>query len=180
MNGVEHPGQLDPNCRQIIDVEKTAIIDFFCRDPPKRQPIRLRVQQRIQRIKAARIARISIDLRHCFFDRLLDLWLDDLLFTGAFRNSFRIRFGALRQILERGQNALQFRIKIFVLVVGEILQRDFENVTISTGRDRQPALAIEKIKRSLLETHLQFAALKHAPVLVAQNWQQNLVAQIRL
>ena len=35
-----------------------------------------------------------------------------------------------------------------------------------------------KIKRALLEVNLQFAPLQDAPILIAQDRQQNLVAQI--
>src|SRR5436190_12090808 len=90
VNGIENLWQFDPNRSQLIYVEKTAVIDFFSRDAPKRESIRLRVEQFIQRIETARIARLSVDLRQSFFDRLLHLRrfstaslqtpFDDLLF----------------------------------------------------------------------------------------------------
>ena len=190
MHGIEHFRQLDPDRCQIINVEKAAVIDFLGRDAPKRQPIRLRVQQFVQFVEAAWIPALSVDLRQCLFNRLLDprrffataleTPLDDFFFTSAFCDPFRIGFRAFRQIFERGQNALQLGVKIFLLVLGEILQRDFQDVTICAGRDWQSAFAIEQVKRPFLKADLQFAALKNAPVLVAQNWQQDLVAQIRL
>ena len=130
MNGVEDLWQFDPNRRQIVYVEKTAVIDLFGRNAPRRQPIRLRVEQFIQDVEAARVAGLSVDLCQGFVDRLLHLRrfgtkslqasLDDLFFSNALCDPFWISFGALRQVFERGQNALQFRIKILVLVSGEI------------------------------------------------------------
>ncbi|KAG0505993.1 MAG: hypothetical protein Udaeo_06360 [Candidatus Udaeobacter sp.] len=104
--------------------------------------------------------------------------LNYFLFAFAFCNPLRVGLSAFRQIFERSQNALHFGVDIFVPVFREILQRDFQNVAISTGRDRQSALAIEQVKRSFLKACLQFAAFQHASVLVAENWQQNLVAQM--
>src|SRR5206468_7999065 len=66
VNGIENLWQFDPNRSQLIYVEKTAVIDFFSRDAPKRESIRLRVEQFIQRIETARIARLSVDLRQSF------------------------------------------------------------------------------------------------------------------
>src|SRR6266403_677242 len=116
VNGIENLWQFDPNRREIVYVKKTAVIDFFSRDAPKREAIRLGVEQFIQRIKTARIARLSVDLRQCFFDRLLHLRrfsaaslqtpFDDLLFADPFRDALRIGLSALGQILERSQNAL--------------------------------------------------------------------------
>src|SRR6266700_6241892 len=63
MHGVKHLWQLHPDRRQIVYIEKAAVIDFFGRDAPKSEAIRLRVEQLIERIKTARSARLSINLR---------------------------------------------------------------------------------------------------------------------
>ena len=130
MNRVKYFWQLNANRRQIIYVEKTAIIDFLGSDTPKRQPKRLRIKQLIQCVETARIAWLPVDLSQRPFDCLLHLRrfpatalqtsLDDLLLADAFCNPLWIGFGASRQIFECSQNALQFRVKIFVLVFGEI------------------------------------------------------------
>jgi NADH-quinone oxidoreductase subunit N len=72
--------------------------------------------------------------------------------------------------VERGQNTLQFRIEVFLLVFGEISQRDFQNISIRPWSDRQSALAVEQIKGSLFKAYLQLTALENAPILVAQDW----------
>src|SRR5437868_5999854 len=116
MNGIKDLWQLNPDRREIVHVKKTAVIDFFSRDAPKRQPIRLRIKQLIQRVETARVARLSIDLGQRLFDCLSHLRrlrtptfetsFDDFLFSNALRYSLRLRLGAFRQIFERGQNAL--------------------------------------------------------------------------
>ena len=182
--------QLHPDRRQIVDIEKPAIVNFFRRHPPECQAVRLRVEQFIMGVKTARGARCPVDLPHRFFDRLLDLrgllattfqpTLDDFLLANALRDALRIGLSALRQIFERGQDALEFGIKIFLLIFGQILPCDLQNVPISAGRDRQPAIVVGKIKSALFEVDLELAPLEHASVLIAQNRQQNFAAQVRL
>ncbi len=182
--------QFHSNRRQIVDIKKPAVINFFSRHPPKGQPVGLRVEQLIERVKAARVARFSIDLPQRFFDRLLHLrrlhtttfqtTLDDFLLADALRDAPQIGLGALRQIFERGQDALEFGIKILLLILGEILPCDLQNISISARRDRQPAIVVGKIKSALFEADLELAPLKHAPVLIAQNREQNFAAQVRL
>ena len=131
MNSVEYLGKLNPDRCQIINIKKAAVINFLRGDPPKCDPVRLRIEQLIEGIEAARVARFAVDPRQCLFDRLLYLRrfrapalqtsFDDFLFTDALRDPLGIGFGALRQIFKRGQNALQFGVKIFVLMFGKIL-----------------------------------------------------------
>ena len=116
VNGIENLWEFDTNRRQLVYVEKTAVIDFFGRDAPKGQPIRLRIKQFIEGIEAAWVARLSVDMRQRFIDGLLHLRgfgakplqppFDDFFFANALRDSFLIGFRALRQILERSQYAL--------------------------------------------------------------------------
>src|SRR4029077_16819665 len=89
-------------------------------------------------------------------------------------------FGAFWQIFERSQNALQFRIEVFLPVFREISQGNFQNVSIRPRSDRQSALAVEQIERSLFKAHSQLTALENAPVLIAQYRQQNFIAKIGL
>src|SRR3977135_3213667 len=65
---IEDFRQFHPDRGQIVDVEETAVINLLRRDPPEREPIRLVVQEGIERIETARIARDAIDLG----DGLLD------------------------------------------------------------------------------------------------------------
>src|SRR5437763_11462911 len=63
---------------------------------------------------------------------------------------------------------------------GQDSQRDLQNVSIRPRSDRQFALAVEQIKRSLFKAHSQLTALENAPILIAQDWQQNFIAKIGL
>ena len=112
MSSIKDPGQFNPNRRQIVHIKKAAIINFFRRDPPKRQPIGLRVEQLIKRVEAARVAWFSVNPGQCLFDCLLHLRrlgaaafqtsLDDLLLANALRDALWIGFSAFRQIFECG------------------------------------------------------------------------------
>ena len=147
VRGVEHFRQFHPDCRQIVHVEETAIINFFSRDPPEREAIRLRIKKLIQSIEAAGIARATVNLRERFLNRALDLGrflttpfqtaLYNFFFARALRNFFRICLSPPRQILQRGQDALEFTVKFFVFAFGEIFQRHLENKTIIAGRNRK-------------------------------------------
>ena len=188
VRGVEHFGQFHPDCRQIIHIEKTAIINFLGRDAPKRQAIRLRVKKLIQPIEAPGIAWATVNFSQRFFNRALNLGcflttplqtaLHDFLFPRALGDLFRIGLSPSRQILQRSQNALKLGVKLFVFVFREIFQRHLEHETISAGRNRQFLISIGQREGALFEMHLQFAALQHATVLIAQDREQNFIAQV--
>ena len=179
MRGIEHFRQFHPDCRQIIHVEKAAVINFLGCDPPECEAIRLGVEQFVEPVKAARITWAPVHLGQSFLDRALDLGrflttplqaaLYDFFFARALSNFFRINLSAARQIFERSQNTLKLTVKLFVFVFGEIFQRHLENKTVGAGRDRQFLILIGKIERAFFETHLQFTALEHASVLIAQD-----------
>ena len=113
MRRVENLRQFHPDRGEIVDVEETPVIDFLRRHPPESEPVGLIVQELIERVETARIARRAVDLRDRFLDRLLHLRrflaaplqpaLDDFLFARAFRDAFRIGFGPPGQIFQRGQ-----------------------------------------------------------------------------
>src|SRR5262245_22455617 len=73
MNGVEDFWQFHTDRGQIVYVKKAAVIDFLSSDPPKGQAIRLCVQQFVEPVETARVARIPVDLCEGFFDCLLHL-----------------------------------------------------------------------------------------------------------
>ena len=179
MGRVEHLRQFHPDRRQIVHVEEPPVIDFFRRDPPEREPIRLIVQERIERIETARIAGFAVDLFDCLDDRRLDLQrflatplepaLDDFLFSRAFRDPLRIGLSPPWQIFQRGDDALEFREEIRVLERRQFFQRDLENVAIGAGSNRELVFVVAKIKRARFEPDLQFAPLQNAAVLIAEN-----------
>jgi hypothetical protein len=121
VNGVEDLWQFHADRGQIVYVEKAAVINFLSSDAPKRQTIRLCIEQFIELVKTARVARIPIDLGESFLDGLLYLRcfgattlkppFDDFPLSSAFCDPFWVGFSAFRQIFKGGQNALQFRVK---------------------------------------------------------------------
>ena len=56
MNDGEHFRALHPDCGQVVDVEKAAIVDFVGSDAPKAQAIGLVIQDFLQGVEAVRIA----------------------------------------------------------------------------------------------------------------------------
>src|SRR6266487_946339 len=73
VNSVENLWQFYPDRRQIVHIEKAAIINFFGRDPPVSEPVRLRIEQFIERVEAACISRLAVDLGQCLFNCPLNL-----------------------------------------------------------------------------------------------------------
>ena len=152
VGGIENLGQLHPNGRQVVDVEKAPVIDLLSRDLPECQPVGLRIQQFIKSIEAPRIADVSINRLDGFFDRPLDLRrfgappleppLNDLLFTSAFLDPFRIGFGSSWQVFQGRQDALEFGVEILVFKFGQILECQFENVAIGAWSDGEDVVEI--------------------------------------
>ena len=116
MNGIEDLRQLYSDRGQFVHIEKPTVINFLGGDSPKRQSVGLRIEQFIQCIKAARIARFAVDMGQRLVNCLLDLRrfgattlqtpLDDFLFADALGDAFWIGLGAFWQIFECSQNAL--------------------------------------------------------------------------
>ena len=127
MRRIEDLRQLHPNRRQIIDIKKSPVINFLGGDAPECESIRLCVQQLIERVETARIAGLAINGRQRSFDASLHLRrfltpafqspFDDLLFARSFGHALRIGFRAAREVLQRGQDALEFRVKLFLFVL---------------------------------------------------------------
>src|ERR1700686_4140242 len=61
MNDGEHLRALHPDCSQIVDVEKPAVIDFVGRNPPETQPVSLVIQKLLQRVEAVWISLAAVD-----------------------------------------------------------------------------------------------------------------------
>ena len=190
MRGIKDLRQFHPDRGEIVDVEEAAVIDLLRRDAPEGKAISLIIHQLIERIEAARVARRAVDLGDRSLDRLQHLRrflaapvepaLDDLLLPRPLGDACRIGLRAPRQIIERGDDALEFGVEILVAMRREEIERDLQDVPIGAGRDRPFVLVVVEIKRAGFEPHLQLAALEHAPVLIAEDRQQHLVVQVGL
>ncbi len=58
----EDLGVFHSQSHQIVHIEEAPIVDFLCRYSPKRQPVRLSFQQRMQPVKTPRIVFNSVNL----------------------------------------------------------------------------------------------------------------------
>src|SRR5208282_2255280 len=106
MDRVEHDGVLDSNRRELVDVEKSAVVDLFSGDLPKAQTVCLRIQQPVEFIERTRIAGLPFEMPDCLLDCFLDLRalaaktrnssFDDLLFSGTLPDFFIISVGLRR------------------------------------------------------------------------------------
>src|SRR5207237_8085810 len=153
-SSVETVRECTPEPCQIVDIKQSPIIDSLCRHPPESEAIGLRIQQFIKPIKTARIADVAVNSFNSFFDRALYLrgfgatpfqtFLDDLLFTGALLDSLGVGLGPPRQIFERGENALKFRIKIFLAKLRQIFQRQFQNGAVGARGDWENMIEISE------------------------------------
>ena len=71
VNGSEHIGVFHPDGGQVVDVEKTAVVDFVGRDPPKTQAIGLIVEQALQIVETVGIAFGAVDRGKTWFRAVL-------------------------------------------------------------------------------------------------------------
>ena len=60
MYGVEYSGVFDTNRRQVADIEKTTIVDLVSGHAPVCETVVLAIQQFLDRVKAARLAGLSV------------------------------------------------------------------------------------------------------------------------
>src|SRR5215472_9841439 len=119
MYGGEDFRIFDANRGQVVDVEKSSIVDLVHRDPPEAEAIRLTVQQAFQPVKASRIPSLTVH----FFERLANRnlrlrtgrdqcsepSLHDLLLALALVNFRFVGLGGVRQMAQGGDDALQLR-----------------------------------------------------------------------
>ena len=125
-----------PQRGEVDDLEEAAVVDLVARDAPEREAISLVIEQSVERVETARLARRPVNDGEGFFDRLLhqrrflaaalEPALDHFLFSRSFRDPLRVALRPAGQILERSHDALKFGVEIFVLVRAELIQRDFE------------------------------------------------------
>src|SRR5438876_1131520 len=73
VNGIEHLGALDPDARELVYVEKAAVIDLVRGHLPERQPISLALEQAVEWQKRVRLSRLAIERRRGTHERLRGL-----------------------------------------------------------------------------------------------------------
>jgi hypothetical protein len=69
----EHALVLDSHGDEVADVEEPPVVDLRAGHPPVRQPVRLLIQQPVQRVEAARITLAPIVRLHGLVDTAADV-----------------------------------------------------------------------------------------------------------
>jgi hypothetical protein len=92
---------------------------------------------------------------------------DDFFFAGPFPDAVGVGLGPSRKIFERGDDALEFGVEVFVFELRQLSQCHLENVAVRPRRDRQLVFVIRNEKDARFEAQFQFAALEDASVLIA-------------
>ena len=95
---------------------------------------------------------MAVNRLNCLFNRAQHRWrfctttfqafLDNLLLPRPLLDAFGIGLGPTRQIFERGKDALEFRVEIFVAGLGQIFQRKLQNVAVGPRRDWKNVIEI--------------------------------------
>ncbi len=119
MNDGEYFRALHPDRRQIVDVEKTPVIDLVGRNPPKTQAVSLIVQKLLQRVEAVWISLAAVDDSQYFLQTgpdhiaVLDQGRhsapDDFLLPLPLPHSGQVGVLARRKVRDCRDNALQFQ-----------------------------------------------------------------------
>ena len=192
MDGVEHARFLDANRRELVDIEKPAVVDFIGRDPPVGQPVPLLIQQLFELIETACVPFLAVDLpdraiQRVFhgrrrLDQIGQTATSDLLFSIPFFHRERIATIAWRQITELRDDALQLDPVGAALARRLHLRRTqvvgrFKNVRPGRRRQRISPRAIAQLQSLVVVNDLQVAVLQHAAERFAQKWQQYLAVQ---
>jgi hypothetical protein len=190
MHFVEHRRIFHPQRRELVHVEETTVIDLFRRDAPVREPVRLRVQQAIERVEAARLAGQAVDLADAVLDQRCDADaasgkrreapLDDFLLPRPRRNRFRIAFAARRKVPAGGQDALQFVGVRPGVLVQPMLEAHVQNRRVCIRRDRQRLLEVTHDEGAVVVGEFQFLTFQDFPVLIAEDRDEDLVGQLVL
>ena len=103
---------------QLVDVEEPAVVDLLRGDAPKSEPIRLVVEHLFEQIETRGVAGRAVELGHRAGDEVADRRilrgqrseapLDDLLLALPFGDEGGVGLVAARQMLDRGEDALEF------------------------------------------------------------------------
>src|SRR5579872_1108018 len=71
MRSGKHVRILHAQAYQIVHIEEAAIVDLFSRDSPVRQAIDLQLEEKMEKIEAARISRRAIYMNECSIQQAL-------------------------------------------------------------------------------------------------------------
>ena len=119
VHDAEYFRTLHPDCSQVVDVEKAAIVDFVGGNPPKTQSIGLVIQDLLQSVETVRLSFAAIDDGQYFLQTsahgitVLDQGgqaaPNDLFLALSFPDFGQVSVLTQREMGDRGENAFQFQ-----------------------------------------------------------------------
>ncbi len=182
VRGVEDGLVLDTEGGKIVDVEEASIVDLVCGDSPVREPIRLLLEELVQRVEAGGLPLVPRETPHGRLNRKGDSVilcaesgepaLVVLLVAMPFRDLLRCGGDAVGEGTESAPQHLD-------RCIGNVGQRAVEHSGISPGIQGKPVFMIEKRERAQvrLEPQLYLAPLQHHAVRISQPGHEDFVRE---
>jgi len=201
--GLERFGIFHAHRGQIVLVEETAVVDLVGGDAPVGQAVGLRLDQRVQRVEALVVARRAVvgdpavgavecgnglrqmrgDRRHGGAQRG-QAPLVHFLVASAFGDLLRRGLVARRQMAERGRQALQLDQRFVAGVErgARTVDGAREDARVFGRIDGQtvPVIVQAELAPLGIEGQRHFAAVERRAVVLAEDRQQHLAAQVRV
>ena len=189
---VEHGRIFHTDRGQLVDVEKTPVVDLLRGDPPMREPIGLLGEQRVEPVEAPGIATGAVE--QC--DQPLDVPADGGRFAGQRSKAalddlllaFTLGLQLAVHLLRRGQ-VPDSREEAEVLggLDAVLAERLYQRVGIgaqdhlvAARRDRQLGLEVLNGKGTLVVAEHDFLTLEDRSVQVPQDRNEHLVVELGL
>ncbi len=172
-------------CRQRRDIKESAVVDLIGGDAPVGQAIRLRGEQRIERIKAACFSRSTVQPGQGIRDGAGDLGmigqeradppLDDFLLAMSFGDTLALALGVHRQVADRGENALEFECGLVLRSqrVDDRLGGGFENRPVAFRVKRKTVVVVLDVETAAFHLQTQFSLLENLTEKIAKDRDQN-------
>ncbi len=179
---------------ELVHIEEPAVVDLFRRNAPVRETVGLVVQQPVEQVEAARIARDSVESLDAGIDEGRDPAaalgerreppLDDLFFARTRGDRFGVSRIPRREVARRGDDALQL-VGVGAPVIGvlcrePLVELDAEDRRIGVRRDRQRFVVVLHRERAVAEHERELLTFEHLAVLIAEDRNEQLVGKLRL
>ncbi len=184
---------LDTDGGEAVDVEEAPVVDLLPCHPPVRQPVRdVALEEAIQRVEAARIARVAVqplevrpevlgDHRRAV-DQRSQPPLQHLLLAAPLEHLLRRGVPPRGQVPQPGEDALELHEVGMGLaeLCSHLVDAGAEHVLVRPGVQREEVVEVAEGDAAALVLELQLAAVEHHAVLVPEDGEQDLVPQLRL
>jgi hypothetical protein len=180
VRGFEDGRHFHPERDKLVDVEEAAVVDLVGGRPPVSQTIGLVLEQVVQHVEACRMPWLTVRLAKAFVSMTADPWRlgneptqalpRHFLFPLSLRNSIRFSLGVQRQVMELGQDA---EVLAERWIAGHLPLQPVAVQPQHARRlpwiDREIEVKVPEVQGSILQPQLQFTALEHAAILIAEH-----------